>query len=229
MLPEALSLHEELMLLSLKDEEGTVIGGTMYPYAIGGAVVAELAIDGRIAVDIDSQKLTVTDPTPIGDPLIDGWVSKMASSKKDQRVSYWVSQIAGTGDLKHRVAMQLVRRGILRATEDKVLLVFTRKIYPELDPKPEQELMHRLDRAIFGDEDVTARTAILVALAHHSGLLRAVFDKKRLKARESRIAALAEGSVAAGATKEAISAMEAAMFVATVMPSIVATTVVVTS
>lgn len=230
MLPEALSLHEELMLLALKDEEGTIIGGTMYPYAIGGAVVAELAIDGRIAVDPDSQKLSVSDRRPIGDPLVDDWLLQMTGSRKERRVADWVSRIAGQSDLKHRVAMQLVRRGILRADENKVLLVFKRKIYPELDPKPERDLMERLEHAVFTDDDVAPRTALLVALAHHSGLLRAVLGKQRVKGRKERLEALSQGSVAAGATKEAIAAMEAAMVVVTtVVPSIVATTVIVTS
>ena len=205
------------MLLALKDEEGTINGGTIYPFELGGAVIAELAIDDRISIDPDSKKLTVTDRAPTGDPLLDHWLGQMADSKKTRRAAEWVGRVAGTGDLKHRVAMQLVRRGILRADEDKVLLVFTRKVYPELDPKPERELMDRLERAVFDDDDVAPRTAILVALAHHSGLLRVVFGKKRVKARRDHLVSMAEGSAAAGATKEAISAMEAAIMVVTVV------------
>ena len=37
-----LLLHEEIMLLALRDEEGTVVSGTMYQYAIGGAILADL-------------------------------------------------------------------------------------------------------------------------------------------------------------------------------------------
>lgn len=32
-----LYLHEEIMLLALRDKEGTVASGTMYNFAIGGA------------------------------------------------------------------------------------------------------------------------------------------------------------------------------------------------
>jgi len=36
-------------------------------------------------------------------------------------------------NLKHRIATQLCKRGILQAAEDKVFLFFTRKIYPEIN------------------------------------------------------------------------------------------------
>ena len=35
-----LFLYEEIMLLALKDEEGTIASGTMYNYADGGAIIA---------------------------------------------------------------------------------------------------------------------------------------------------------------------------------------------
>ena len=47
----SLHLHEEIMLLALRDREGTVVSGTMYSYAIGGAVLAELLIEKRIDVE----------------------------------------------------------------------------------------------------------------------------------------------------------------------------------
>ena len=35
----ALQLHEEVMLLALRDQEGTVAGGTNYSLALGGAIL----------------------------------------------------------------------------------------------------------------------------------------------------------------------------------------------
>ncbi len=73
MLPEALSLCEELMLLTFKDDEGTVAGGAMYQYAIGGALIAELIMAQRVTVERDSKHdvLRVVDRTPLSDPLVD--------------------------------------------------------------------------------------------------------------------------------------------------------------
>lgn len=228
MLPEALALYEELMLLTFKDKEGTVAGGAMYQYAIGGALIAELVMSERVTIRKDAKRhfLSVVDPTPLSDPLVDEWLASMASSTKERQVSEWVAEIAGTSKLKQRVAEQLCRRGILRTDEDKVLWIFTRKIYPELDPKPERELIARLETAIFSDEEVDPRTAVLAAVAHNCGILPVVFDKKRIEERKDRISKIADGSVAAGATAEAIAAMQAAIMVTVIIPTIVTPTIV---
>lgn len=221
-----LFLHEDLMLLAFKDKEGTVTGGAMYTYAIGGAVIAELVMAQRVKIEADRKRqlLTVVDSAALSDPLLDEWLAAITASKKRRQVSEWVGKIAGTRDLKHRVATQLCRRGILRTAEDQVLWIFTRRVYPELDPKPERELVGRLEAAIFGDEDVDPRTAVLIGIAYNCGILPAVFDKKRLKERKSRIAQIADGSLAVGATAEAIEAMQAAIMVAVIIPTVVSTT-----
>jgi len=120
------------------------------------------------------------------------------------------------------MAQQLINRGILRADEDKVFLIFTRKIYPEVNPEPERKLIDRLHRAIFMDaEEVDPRTVVLLSLANTTGLLKIVFDKKKLKTRKKRINQVINGEVTGKATKEAIEAMQAAVVVACILPAIV--------
>ena len=48
---DKLYLHEEIMLLALRDKEGTIAAGPTYQYAIGAAVLAELLLSERIVVD----------------------------------------------------------------------------------------------------------------------------------------------------------------------------------
>ena len=45
-----LFLHEEILLLALKDEEGTIASGTTYEFAAGGAILAELLLQKRVRV-----------------------------------------------------------------------------------------------------------------------------------------------------------------------------------
>lgn len=68
---EGLFLHEEVMLLALKDEEGT-IGSAMYNYAIGGAVLAELLLNKRISIEKSKKKkfVNVINTEPLGDLLL---------------------------------------------------------------------------------------------------------------------------------------------------------------
>jgi Golgi phosphoprotein 3 len=224
---DSLHLHEEIMLLVLRDREGTVVSGTMYSYAIGGAVLAELLIEKRI--DIEAVKKNkyarVLSPTPLGDPLIDEGLAKLAGAKKRAQLQTWVTKFAQTKNLKHRVAAQLAKRGTLRIDEDKVLGIFTRRIYPEVDPRPEREMIERLRKAIFDDAgEVAPRTVILLSLAKSADLLKLVFDKKQLKSRKTRIEQVVNGEMTGKATQEAIQAMQAAILVACIVPAIVAST-----
>jgi Golgi phosphoprotein 3 len=222
-----LYLHEEIMLLVLRDREGTVASGTMYNFAIGGAVLAELLMKKRIDLEVVKKKkyARILSPAPLGDPLIDECLAKIAGAKKRAQLQTWVSKFANTKNLKHRVAGQLAKRWILRVDEDKVLGIFTRKIYPEVDPKPERELIERLRGAIFGDTGkVDPRTVVLLSLANSAELLKLVFDKKQLKSRKVRIEQVVNGELTGMATKEAIQAMQAAVMVACIMPAVFAAT-----
>jgi len=224
----ALFLHEEIMLLALRDEQGTITTGTMYQYAIGAAVLAELLLNKRITVEQSRRKklVNLVSSKPLGEPLLDHCLEKINNAKRRASLQTWVSRFAGVKNLKHRVALQLCRRGILRAAEDKVLLIFKRKIYPEVNPEPERKLIGRLRHAIFTDSrDVDPRTVVLVSLANSTGLLKVVFDKKKLKRRKTRIEEIINGEITGKAAKEAIEAMQAAVMVTCIMPAIMTTTI----
>lgn len=220
----ALFLYEEIMLLALRDKKGTIVSGAMYRHAIGGAILAELLMSGRIGVDESRKNKKITEiinTTPMGDPIIDEVLEKMRKAKRRAALQTWVARISGLKNLKHRTAEQLCRRGILRADEDKVLLIFKRKIYPELDPGPEKNLIGRLHDAIFTDKkDVDPRTVVLISLANSTGLLKANFDKKKLKSRKQRIKQIVNGEISGKATRDAIQAMHAAVMVTVIMPAV---------
>jgi Golgi phosphoprotein 3 len=215
-----LYLHEEIMLLALRDREGIVFSGTMYNFAIGGAVLAELLMAKRIDIEVVKKRkyARVLSPSPLGDPLVDECLAKLGGAKRRDQLPTWVSKFANTKNLKHRVAEQLAKRRILRIDEDKVLGIFTRKIYPEVDPQPERELIERLRQAIFGDgAEIDPRTVVLLSLANSADLLKLVFDKKQLKSRKARIEQVVNGELTGKATNEAIQAMQAAVMVACIM------------
>ena len=223
----SLFLHEEILLLALRDEEGTIASGTMYQYAIGAAMLAELLLSKRIEVEqsVKRKLVNLVSPIPLGEPLIDECLEKVIGAKRRAVLQTWVSRFADIKNLKHRVAQQLCRRGILRADEDKVLLIFTRKIYPEVNPGPERELIERLRYAIFTDAgDVEPRTVVLLSLANSTGLLKVVFDKKKLKGRKARIKQIVNGEITGKAAAEAIQAMQAAVMVACIMPTLMTKT-----
>jgi len=221
-----LYLYEEIMLLALRDEEGTIASGTRYEYATGGAILAELLLNQRIHIEHGRKKPRVhlLDSAPTGDSLLDECLETISAAKKTKSLEDWVSRFAGIKNLRHRIARQLCNAGILRADEKKVLLLFTRRIYPEVNPEPERKLIERLRQAIFTDtSDVDDRTAVLVSLGKAADLLKVVFAKKELKNRKERIKQIVEGEALGKAAKEAIEAVEAAETVAYIVPIVTST------
>ena len=223
-----LFLYEEIMLLALKDEEGTIASGTMYNYAVGGAVIAELLLSQSLTVDQSKKKklVSVINSELLNDSLIDEWLMKMSSAKRRKTLQDWVSRVANTKDLKHRIALQLCQRGILKMDEKTILLLFTQRIYPEINPEPEREIINRLHSTIFTDtDDIDARTIVLLSLAKSANILPVIFGKKEIKQRKKRIEQIVNGDIAGKATKEAIDAMQAAVMVACIMPAMMTTTI----
>ena len=125
--------------------------------------------------------------------------------------------------LHHRVAGRLCERGILKADEKQLLVIFKRRIYPEIDPGPEHEIIERLRVAIFGDErEVEPRTVVLASLAKAVGLLNPIFGRKELKPHRQRLVSLAHGDLVGKATADAVAAAQAAVAAAAAMPAIIA-------
>ncbi|MBU0637650.1 MAG: GPP34 family phosphoprotein [Planctomycetes bacterium] len=222
-----LYLHEEIMLLALRDEEGTVGMGSMHVYAIGGAILAELLLDERIAVDEGRRRLVnLQSSEPLGEPILDEALQKISAAKRRAPLATWVQRLAGIKRIHHRVARGLCRRGILRTNEKTFLLLFRRQVYPELDPRPERRLIERLREAIFGDNPrVQPRTVILIALAQSVDLLRIPFSRKDLRRRKPRIRQLCQGELMGRATAEAVHAAQVTLMMTAIMPSVVATAV----
>lgn len=219
-----LYLHEELTLLALRDDKGT-FASVWVQQAVGGAVLAELLLERRISIE-DTKKalVNVIDPRPFGDPIVDECLEKLRTAKRRTSLKGWVSRLAGIKDLRQKVAQRLCARGILRNDETKVLLFFTRQLYPEIDSKPEQEIIERLREAIFTDrEKIDPRTTILLSLASGADLLNETFGRKEIKIRKERIEQIVNGEMMGAATREVIAACQAAVMVAVFMPTIIAT------
>lgn len=209
-----LTLPEEITLLMLRDDEGTVPMGTHSTYALGGAILAELLLHERVTVEKTrfSNKLVLQDASPIGDPFIDAALKQLVNTKRDAASSTWVARFGERKHLFHNIAQSLADRGILLTETTKVLGLFTKKIYPELDPKPEEQLRERLREAIFETGvGVAERTVIVLAIANAIDVLRHNFDKAELKTRKKHIKQLVEGDQASKAVSNAIEAMQAAM------------------
>lgn len=220
-----LFLYEELMLLALRDEEGTVISSSTVLYPLAGALLAEMMMGGRLAVaDAKRRTAKVVDRTPFGDPLLDEALGLVTAAKRTKSLQEWVFKFARIRKLKQRVIEGLIERGIVRADEASVLLLFKQKVYPQIDPAPERAIVERLRRAIFrGTRTLDERTVILVSLAKVGGLLSHLFDKQDLKERKERIKNIVSGELSGKAAGEAAQAAQTAIMAAIIATSAAST------
>lgn len=220
-----MKLYEGLVLLALNDETGDTLGSYL-EYTIAAGIIAELLLLNKITVNRDNKdKIEVLDTTPTGDPVMDDAIQSMVDKKRPDTLKNWVSRIAQSSRLKHKVADQLVADGIVKSEDKKVLWIFSYKVYPEVNPEPEQQLRADMRRLVIDNPlEVDPRVSLLVALAKSANLLKTVFSKDELYTHRKRIDKIAKGEELGALTQEVISAVQAAMMVAVMMPAIMAAT-----
>ena len=225
-------LNEEVLLLALKDDKGTP-HSSMYTIAMGGALLAELLLNERLVLEEKPRKkplkpgkkpaylVAVDNPKQLADPVLDECLHRVVTSKKARSPQEWVTRFGQLKDLKRRVAVGLCRKGILREREDRILVLFRRTAYPTMVGAPERRVVDRLQDAVAGDSmDLDARTAVLVALANGTGILKHVLGKDLVKQRKDRIQEIGEGDIVGEATKVAVQAAQAAIIAATTASSV---------
>lgn len=216
-----LALYEEVMLLALRDEEGTFSTGFV-EYAVAGAILAELLLEERIfIVDPERKLIDHHDPSPTGDPIIDECQDTITQASRRARLNNWVSRLAKIPKLKEKVAHRLCDRGIIEAEEEKILFLFPRKIYPEINPEPEREIVRRLGDAIFGrKKHLEPRTVLLVSLAHGADLLKYNLGDQKIKGKKKRIEEIVAGEATGEATRDVIAACDSALSVLSILPAL---------
>ncbi len=218
-----LHLYQEILLLTLGDHSGTPVSGSMCnEHACAGALLAELLLIDRIRCDTEGKRVELVSGTRTGDELLDELLELIGAREKPASLRDWMGKTVCIPRLHHRAAESLCDQGILRTEKKKVLFLFDRTVYPELNPAPERELLERLRQAIFHDgNNVSERTSVVVSLAYHSRLLHAAFGSKEVERCESRIKALSRGEHMGAALAESVQAVIASTLVTTmIMPVI---------
>ena len=212
-------IAEELLLLALDDTTGRQLLGTdRLDPALGGALVAELALAERIGVTGPEQgwsrrgRLTVTDPRPTDDVELDRALAA-AVAAEGRKVKDLVSGMSSrrvTKGLRDRLAERLARAGALQRVDEKVLGLFPWTTWPAGDRGPEDEVRRRLHGALVAGTTPAERTVVLVALLRVAGLLPKVLPDQDRRLVQRRAKELSEGDWVAGAVKQALDEVAAA-------------------
>jgi hypothetical protein len=211
------TIAEELLLLAYNDEKGTqLVAGTQLDPALAGAILAELAVNGRL--ELSDKKVTVKDPSPLGDSELDATLARIAEEGKERKPAWWVQRLQ-SAKLRKRLLTRLAESGVLTEQRGKVLGIFPTTRWPEASPDVEAAVRDRVAGALAG-ADPDARTAVLIAIAHAAKLDRKAFPE----ASRQRVKEIAEGAWTADAVAQTIAAINAVMITTITAATVAATT-----
>lgn len=221
-------LAEDLLLLLLDDESGKLRGTGYLDAALGGALLAELALAERVEVRKDgrwsaARVEVVGEPLPVGtDPELVAALT--VAAEKPRRAQDLVGRL-GKGRRDALVA-RLVDRGIVAEQRDRVWGLFPRTRWPAVDSSHERGVREGLDRALVHGLDPDPRTAVLVGLLAAVDEAHQVVRHDGVRAREVKRRAeelAADGTWATAAVRDAVQAAQAATMAAVTATTIAAT------
>lgn len=171
---QALTLPEELLLLSMRDDDGKIIdpiAATSLGYSLAGAVLMELALQGHITIHPDKTCTPLSGSVP-GDALLDTslqlLVQRKAKNKKPYQAKEWVMTFYAYTSPMKRLLESLVAKGMVRLETKKTLGIFTTKRYLLANTSLKRSLERRLWDALNGTATSDARTLALLALLKSS-------------------------------------------------------------
>ncbi len=180
-------LAEEFLLL-LRDEDGALSRAPewLVRYALGGAVLMDLALENRI--DTDAERLFLIDAAPVGDPLLDPILAEIAQAGQTHDALYWVEHATHHADAIRETALtRLVDNGVLNVSDDRFLRIFGARHYTLADPTIERELFGRIRDVLLTDTIPDPRDIVIVTLADGCGLTGHVLSVEELAGVSERI------------------------------------------
>ncbi|HET9017056.1 MAG TPA: GPP34 family phosphoprotein [Thermomicrobiaceae bacterium] len=205
------TLAEDLLLLGLDDESGAVSWqhATALPYGLGGALLMDLTLLGRLGTA--GGLVTVVDPSPTGDTVLDAALAMIRAASRPRDATHWVRALGERAGLREELARRLVARGILREEERSFLRVFHSERFPTGDPDPELALRGRIREVTLAGVPSDDRTLMLISLVNACGLTDVLFTRDERGAAKRTIKALVEGEQFGKAVGKAVAAVVAAV------------------
>lgn len=210
-----LILPEQLLLLALHDQKGTILSSASMSinYGLAGAVLTELAL--REKAEVLDKKLVLLNRSLTGDDILDAALTLIMNSGKERKTDHWVNKLAGSKmKLKPSILERLVKKGILKLEEHKILWVFDNPHYPMKDGSEEKNVREQLRRLVLQREEHEDRTVALMGLVSACGLTGEIFTRDEVKEAKQRIKTIMKNDPVAKAVADTVAGVQAAVIAA---------------
>lgn len=215
-----LRFAEEIILLLLDEERGE-LAPNLPPHSLHivlvGAVLMDLALEGRI--DTDLKQLILADSTPLADDLLDPTLAAIAGSSQVRDARFWIAHEAQRGDdIRDKALARLTQRGILES-ESEGFFFFSRLVsrarrYPMLEGKTAEDVRLRVMRVLFSDDIPDPRDIVLICLADACGLFERILSKSERAEVQERLELVQKLDLLGQSVTEAIREVESSTPVA---------------
>jgi len=191
-----LSFAEEIYLLALDDVSGKIVlpgGIPMLRRALAGAALCELSFLGKI--DNDQEFIYLVNTEKTGDEILDGIIDVINLRQSKETISFWIKNLLDEAkEIEKQVLRNLIRRGILKEIDERIMWVFPSRRYPVIDDQEIKDVERRLIQIVSTPNAIPdPRDAVLISLVYACGIFREIFsprDYSRLESRIKKLAAL---------------------------------------
>lgn len=184
-----LSVPEEFLLLTLKDEGGAFVDLPAESRRAGfvGATLMELALQDRL--DYDNTQVWLVDETPTGSRSLDPVLTRLSNPLFSKQSEHLISRLVDLGDSVREACLnRLCEKGILVETEGRFRWLLKARRYPMTDGREIREVKLRLLEVLLHDGLPDPRDVCLMSLVETCGFTGQIVERSDLALAESRIA-----------------------------------------
>ena len=215
-----LNLAETFFLLTFDEKVRSIPAAGVPQCGLGGAVLADLALLGRIS--LREKKVYIVNAMSTGDGILDAALASLARASRSQQrrsqsLAHWLGALGG-GRHRRRIARSLMAKGALRRESKRFLGVIPYAAYRRQEPRVARRLKRDLRAIVLAGESPEPRQVALLNLLKACLMLSRVFQKGERELAARRIEELAEqeaiGSAIARAVKEIQAANDASSMMA---------------
>ena len=213
-------ISEEFLLLVTSPEGKWLAASDAVPLALAGGLLAELALQGKVAVDHRDRIVVVNRSSP-GDLVLADALSTFVNEEGKKPKDVLGTVARGLGD---RLYDRLVEAGVVEVHKVRLLPV---RHFPLRDPAVRQRTWDDVAAVLRGDRSPESRTGTLLGLTVASGALARVFppadfglSKRDLETRARQLAEIDWATDAVGRAVHDAQAATVAAITATVAATV---------